>query len=107
MGASAAPSNKAEARPRPNIHDPASAIPAMDSGIAAPNSRHVIPQDRSPSGRSSFNPAPVSATITTSSVSRSVASGYWTGWNSRNGVSPNAANPASTQNMGKDSGSDA
>ena len=43
--------------------------------MAKPSSRQVSAQVRQRSGRSSFSPAPVSATITTSSVSRSAVRG--------------------------------
>jgi hypothetical protein len=50
-------------------------MPRMLSGMVTRMSRQVTRQDRRPKMRSIFNPAPMSATMTTNSVKRSVTSG--------------------------------
>jgi hypothetical protein len=77
----------------------------MESGMATASRRQVIDQVRHPKGRSSFSPAPVRATMTTSSVSRSVTSGWTSGWGTSALDKLKTAKPKATQNMGRESGS--
>ena len=105
VGASAAPSSSAAAGARPAHHQPSSATAAMVSGIAIASSRQVDDQRRQPSGRSSFSPAPISATITPTSVRCSVihgcASGSGTG---RPRGSAKTSMPRPRNAIGMDSG---
>ena len=75
VGASSAARSSAEAMGRPSPPQPSRAMAAMVKGMVMPSSRQVGAQERTPSGRSSFSPAPISATITTSSLARSVTLG--------------------------------
>ncbi len=75
VGASAAPSSSAAASDRPRPQCPMAAMARMQSGMASASSRQVAAQARRPTRRSSFSPAPVSATMTTNSVSRSASFG--------------------------------
>ena len=74
MGAITAPSRTAAASGSPNTEAPSTAISTTVSGMVMASSRQVVIQLRQPTRRDIFNPAPVSETITTSSVSRSATS---------------------------------
>lgn len=74
VGASAAPSRRAEAGTSPAAHQPSMATPPIVRGMARISSRHVVRHDDQPTWRSILSPAPISDTITASSVSRSTTS---------------------------------
>ena len=74
VGARTAPSRSAAAGASPAAHQPRMATPAMVSGIASTSNRRVVRHDAHPMVRSIFRPAPMSDTITASSVIRSTTS---------------------------------
>ncbi len=63
----------------PIAHQPSSAAAAIVNGIEIASSRHVDVHPERLGGRSSFNPAPINATTTPSSVSRSTRTPYSSG----------------------------
>jgi len=77
----------------------------MPSGIATANSRQVTAHRFQLKGRSSFNPAPMRAMITTISVNRSVSIGKSSGIGLRamDGIEKIAA-PIAIQTIGSDKG---
>ena len=78
----------------------------MLSGIATASSRQVTDHVRTLKTRSIFNPAPISAMMTTNSVNRSAISGkrVGSGWSVTCGREKRPA-PRTTQTIGRDSGS--
>jgi hypothetical protein len=105
VGARAPPSSRAEARPSPRPWTPIRVTATMLSGMVTAISRQDEFQRRQPIRRSIFSPAPISETITTISVSRSVRVENRTG-SERKGRTPpwNTTTPISTQRMASDSG---
>ncbi len=69
-----APSISATPTGRPIAWTPNSATAPIVSGIATPSSRQTRDQERSPIGRSSFNPVPKSAITIASSLTLSSSS---------------------------------
>ena len=80
-------------------------IAAIDSGMVMPSSRQVTFHRRQLKRRSSFSPAPISAMMTTNSVSRSAMSGRIMGKGRKlmAGIRKMAA-PAAMQMIGSESG---
>ena len=74
VGASTAPSSTAAAGASPSRVHPRKATDAMHSGMVTASSLQVGLQERSPGRRSIDSPAPMSATITATSVRRSMSS---------------------------------
>jgi hypothetical protein len=76
VGATTAPSRTAVAPSMPRVTFPTAAVATMVSGITTASRRHVEAHARRSNGRSIFSPAPISATMTNSSVMRSATSGF-------------------------------
>lgn len=107
VGARAAPSRSAAARPSPRIDQPRNAIPAIVRGMAMPRRRHDDSQPRQLTGRSSFRPAPIRATMITNSVRRSVSIRFSSGFTPTSGENGDQTKrtPIPMQTIGSESGS--
>jgi hypothetical protein len=107
VGASAAPSRRAAAAPRPRREWPSQARARIVSGMENARSRQVMRQESSAKGRSILRPAPMSEIMITASVNRSVSWRCSWGRGPAPGTSgmENTSAPKATQKIGKESGS--
>ena len=103
VGARAAPSSIALAAPSPSPQTPNAAPATIVNGMASNTRRQLLAQLRHPTRRSIFNPAPISATITPSSVKRSVTSTLEVGsGESKSRGNRKTTTPSATSTIGND-----
>ncbi len=106
VGARHAPSRTAEAKPNPNSPCPISASRIMQTGITTKSKRVVNRQPLKENNRSIFRPAPISETITMSSVAFSMRTGVSIGRGEyfERGVKVKMSAPIKMQTMGSERG---
>ena len=105
VGATADASSRALAIPRPNAPHPMMVTRTIDRGMVMARRRQVDDQECRPIGRFSASPAPISETITQTSVRWRATSPDSIGSGSgRSGTSENASIPAATNTIGIEMG---